>query len=368
MLSILDRYVLRSLLINYAIALAVMISLYVVLDLFVNMDEFTEQGYPVPTVLRNMIDYYGPNILLYFAQLSGAITLFACLATIARLRMHNELTALLTSGVSLYRVAAPIIAFGLATTVLLVADTEWLIPSLAHKLSRDHDDADGRKAYEVLFLRDRDNRLLSASQFHPTEHDLRRLLVLTRDESGAIVETLEADRATWEPPSETRPEGRWKLERGKATIRRVHADAPLGPQGELGYAYPAYYESDLGPTDIQLRQAEGWIRFLSLGQLRELQDRGTTDHTAIIQARHSRIATPIVNIVLLLLGLPFFLDRSPGNVTNDAGRAMLACGLCYVVSFIGQNVQPESASALPAWIPIFIFATGAIVLIDRIRT
>ena len=55
MLSVLDRYILRSLLINYLIAIGTMISLYVVLDLFVNMDEFTEQGYPLVTVVKNVM-------------------------------------------------------------------------------------------------------------------------------------------------------------------------------------------------------------------------------------------------------------------------------------------------------------------------
>ena len=128
MLSVIDRYILRSLVANYVIALASMLSLYVVLDMFVNMDEFTEQGYPIPTVIQNIISYYWPSLFLYFAQLSGIITLFAGMATIARMRKLNEITAVLASGVSLYRVAAPIVVFGMITTSLLVVDTEWLIP------------------------------------------------------------------------------------------------------------------------------------------------------------------------------------------------------------------------------------------------
>ncbi|MHC4696969.1 MAG: LptF/LptG family permease [Planctomycetota bacterium] len=367
-MTILDRYILRSLLINYLITLGVMISLYVVLDMFVNMDEFTEQGYPVSTVISNIADYYAPNVFLFFAQLSGVITLFACMATIARLRKQNEVAAMLASGVSLYRVAAPIIAFGLASTALLVIDTEWLIPTVAHKLARDHDDVDGKKAYEVLFQRDRHGALLSAGRFHPTHHDLKNLLVLTRDDSGAIVETLEADRATWEPPDHTHPYGRWRLERGRRTTRVFTDDPTLGPREDKDVTYPAFYDSDLSPKTIQLRQAEGWVRYLSLGQLHDLQAEESADRAAIIQAKHSRIATPIVSIILLLLGLPFFLDRSPGSVLNDAGKCVLACGLCYVVAFAAQSIRPESASALPAWIPIFVFAPVAIVLIDRIRT
>ena len=369
MLSMLDRYILRSLLINYLVTLAVMISLYVVLDMFVNMDEFTEQGYPAAEVAANIVDYYVPNMFLFFAQLSGVITLFACMATVARLRRHNEMTAILASGVSLYRIAAPVVAFGIVSAALMVVDTELIIPRLAHRLARDHDDVDGKRAYEVLFLRDREDALLSAAQFNPRDRDLQNLLVLTRSrDTGSIVATLEADRASWEPPDNTRPYGRWILERGRLTTREFSDGDTIGPREGKTVSYPRFYESDLSPKAIQLRQAEGWIRFLSLRQLRELQAEAYAELDAIVHARHTRVATPVVSMILLLLGLPFFLDRLPGSVLGDAGKCMMVCGLCYVVTFVAQSVHSESASALPTWIPIFIFAPVSVVLIDRIRT
>ncbi len=368
MFTVLDRYLLRSLLMNYVIALAVMISLYIVLDLFVNMDEFTEQRYPLLTTLGNIIDYYVPNLFLYFAQLSGVITLFACTAVLARMRKLNELTAILASGVSLYRVARPVFIFGIVITGLLVIDTEWVIPAVAHKLSRDHDDADGKRAYEVNFLRDRGGALLSAQRFHPATRDLQRLLVLVRDEQGEVSQTWEADRAAWEPSNETRPQGRWKLERGRSITRVTDAETGLGPRANQRVTNQTHYESDLSPEEIQLRQAQGWVRYLSLGQLNELLADRTADTASIIQTRHARIAAPMVSLLLLLLGVPFFLDRSPANVLGDAGKCTLVCGLCYVTTFVAQNIRSETASAVPAWIPIFVFGTVAMVLLDRVRT
>ncbi len=370
MLTILDRYILRSLLVNYMIALGVMLSLYVVLDMFVNMDEFTEEGYPLSVVVRNIGSYYWPNLFLYFSQLCGAITLFACMAAIARMRKLNEMTAVLASGVSLYRLAIPVVAFGIATTALQIVDTEWLIPQVAHKLARDHDDVDGKRAFEVLFVRDSNDALLSASQFHPTRRDLQKLLVLTRDEEGTITQTLEADHATWIPPAMpgTKLKGRWRLERGRQ-VSRLDTDSPgIGPRSAKVVTYPKYYESDLTPEAIQLRQATGWITFLSLRQLGELERRGGPMQAAVIQTKHARRTAPIVNMVLVLLGLPFFLSRSPATVLSDAGKCMVACGLCYVCTFVAQSIRTESSSALPTWIPIFVFGTLAVVLIDRIRT
>jgi len=368
MIGTLDRYLLRSLLLDYVIALGVMLSLYVVLDLFVNMDEFTEQKFTLVRTLRNIASYYGPNLLLYHAELSGVITLFACLATIARARRQNEMTAMLASGVSLYRVAAPVIAFGICTTGLLVLNTEVFIPKVAHLLARDRDDVDGKHAYEVLFLRDRERALLSAGRFHPGTRDLERLLVLCRDESGAVVRTVEADRAEWESKPLLPKEGRWRLQRGSERLRMDASQSGLGPQNNEIVNPIDWYESELSPEEIQLRQTEGWVRFLSVSQLDDLLRANPPDRTSVIQTKHSRIAAPIVSMVLLLLGLPFFLDRSPANILNDAGWSMVVCGLCYVATFVAQSMRTSTESALPAWIPIFVFATLAMVLVDRIKT
>lgn len=362
----LDRYILRALVTNYVIGLAVMLSLYVLLDLFINMDEFTEQGHPLRVVLGNIFSYYWPNVFLYFGQLSGVITLFACLATIARLRRQNELTAMLSSGVSLHRMAVPVVAFGLATTTLWAIDTEFIIPAVAHRLARDHDDVDGRRAYEVYFLPDRNGALFSG-RFSPNSRDVQRLLVLRRDAEGNLTETLEADRARWNQPDSSRGSGWWQLERSRLWTRTVDATS-LGPTGGVEETYPLAYESDLKPQDIELRQRRGWYRFLSLGQLRSLQSVAGTDWMELERTRHGRIATPILSFVMLLLGLPFFLDRSPTMLLSDTGKCMIACGLCYVVAVAAQSVRADASPALPYWIPIFVFAPAAMVLLDRVRT
>jgi lipopolysaccharide export LptBFGC system permease protein LptF len=367
-MSVLDRYVFRSLAVDYAIALGVMICLYVLLDLFVNMDEFTEHGYSVLTVLGNVFSYYAPQTFVYFAQLCGVITLFACMATIVRMRRMNELTALLASGISLYRIAAPVVAFGILTTGLLILDTEWIIPAVAHKLVRDRDDVDGRRAYEVLFLPDRQGALLSAGRFHPSTLDMRQLLVLSRNEEGTLVQTLEADRATWRPPAYPGASGSWQLERGRKRLRSWSGGGTLGPQESIQESFPTSYESDLSPQEVQLRQAEGWIRFLSLRQLRQLDAEQIGRPDEVRRTQHGRIAAPILSLVMLLLGLPFFLDRSPTTVLSDTARCLVVCGACYVTTFIGQNVHLEFHTALPYWIPIFLFGTLAMVLLDRIRT
>ena len=217
-MTLLDRYVLRSLLVNYTIALAIMMSLYMVLDLFFNIDEFTESGEAATTIAGSIFSYYWAHAFLYFAQLSGVITLFACMVTLSRMRKANELTAVLSSGVSLHRLAVPIVAFGLVTSLLWYIDTELCIPAVGHRLARNHEDAMGRRARGVWFVKDRDAALLSAMEFVPAEGEMRQLLVLHRDEHGAIVSVTEADRATWDEPLRPAVGVEWVLVNGAPVL------------------------------------------------------------------------------------------------------------------------------------------------------
>lgn len=367
-MTILDRYLLRTLFMNYLIALAVMMSLYTVLDLFFNIDEFTEAGEPITTVAANVSSYYAAHCFLYFAQLSGVITLFACLTTLARMRRANELVGVLASGVSLYRLAMPIVAFGVATSILWFVDVEVMIPRVAHRLARSHDDAAGRRARGVWFVNDADSALLSAMEFVPATGRIERLLVLHRDDDGAVVKVTEADAASWETVAGHPAGGFWRLERGIERRRVVHDDG-FGPREEVVETPVAIYESPLNPAAIEVRQAQQWLAYSSSGQLDDLVDREPQLGARVRQIKHGRFAAPLVNILLLLLGLPFFLSREPANIVSDSGKCVAVCGLCFLTAFCGDHfVHTATLSALPAWLPLIVFTPVAVVLIDRIRT
>lgn len=365
----LDRYIFRSLVANYVIALAVMMSLYIVLDLFINMDEFTEGDEPWTRIVAGIADFYGHNLFLYFAQLSGVITLFACLASIARMRRQNELTAVLASGVSLYRVAAPVMAFGLMTSALWYLNTEVIIPGTAHKLARRHEDALGHKTYGVWFLRDKDNALFSAQNFDPQNDMLQRLLVLYRDEAGRVDQVVEAEEARWQPIEDHPAGGFWELARGIKRSRETGDAAGLSPAEAVRQVPIDRYDSDLDPRGIEVRQSAQWVEFVSSGQLAELVEQGDISPSRLQQLRHRRFAAPIVNLVLLLLGLPLVLDRTPGNLLRDSARCLAVCGACFMMSFAGQSIEMQGAlAALPSWLPIFLFAPVVVVLLDRVKT
>lgn len=382
MLKTIDRYLLRSFITNYLLSLFVMLSLYVTLHLFVNFDEFTNAdpitGEPpvIGQVLANMGSYYGYNLSLYFAQISAVITLFASALTLARMQRANEMTALLASGTSMYRIAAPVVVVALLMNGLWIADQELLIPRIAPKLARPPGDVEGRKVYGVWCLRDGPRDLLSAGRFYPGDGRLARMMILERDKEGTLNGVVTADLGTYVPA-----QNGWKLDRGTRVRRLGEKMEVFGPEQNLEPEKVVFYPSELDPAEIILRQSAQWVQYLSLRQLESLQRRNVVSPEQVAQIRHARITQPINNMILLLLGIVFFLAREPSRVIMQGGKALAMCATAFILTFIGQQLVGSVSSltlpvlgavaipsALPAWLPILLFAPVCAWLFGGIKT
>jgi lipopolysaccharide export system permease protein len=363
----LDRYILKSFLTNYIIALSVMVGLYVVLDLFVNLDEFTEiQSESTWQTIAKIIDYYGYNMFLYFAQLTGVIILLAACFTLGKFHRTNELTAVLASGTSLYRVAAPVLLAAIAMNALYFIDQEFILPRIADKLSRKHSDIEGRDTFPVMFQPDRDNALFSAMRFSPRSKEIRGLIVMGRDEASQMTYVIRADQARWDEAF-----GRWHLEKGYRM--QLVGEGAATSADELGRQPIGEYESDLTPKDLALLQATLWTSFVSLPELEQLQKRYEgTGAAEFIKVKHKRMTTVFINMILLCLGIPFFLNRERPSVIVAGGKCLIVCGACYAATFFCQSVDLSSLGltdpALPAWIPVLLFGPVAVLMLDGIKT
>ncbi len=373
-MKILDRYILRAFFTNYLIALGVMIGLYIVLDLFVNLDEFTKiKSDTKAQTFAKIIDYYGYNLFLYFSQLAGTILLVAACCTLARFHRTNELTAILASGTSLYRVATPVLIASLGMNAVWFFDQEVVIPRFADKLARKHGDIEGRRSFAVWFQPDRDNSLVSATQFHPRAREMRGVLIMKRDREGRMIEVIRADRARWDEERLV-----WHLEKGMQTrfTGRAAPDTDVGRPvtsvEELGGVTVNEYASDLTPKELALQQASLWTSFLSLPEIEKLQQRfAETGTTEFIKIKHRRLTVILINMIMLCLGMPFFLNRERVSVIVAGGQCLAVCGLCYVLTFICQSVDLGAlgmSPALPAWLPVLIFGPIAVLFMDSIKT
>ena len=125
---------------------------------------------------------------------------------------------------------------------------------------------------------------------------------------------------------------------------------------------------ETGPDEIALRQSTPWIDFLSRSQLVKLGNSGMGLPARIAAAIHNRFSTPIVNMLILIIGVPIFLDRHPSTVVQRGGRCLLICGACFLFAYFCRSMTFKEHVALAAWLPIILLAPTMVIMLDRMKT
>ncbi|MDP6544046.1 MAG: LptF/LptG family permease [Phycisphaerae bacterium] len=212
----------------------------------------------------------------------------------------------------------------------------------------------GGSPREIDRLRDvRCGLVLSAEKFHtdpsvagkPRTGYLKKPRFVFEDDTGRILGVIYASRATWVQsngiPSLS---GFWKLDRGALFI-----------------------ESNMTPDAIVLRQSAEWISYMStfdLTQLLQFEQHIPGEQSAVLTL-HTRVANPINNLVMLLLGLPFILSRQR-NLRKSVGLNILVVGGFYVFMYGCRYI--DIAPIWAAWLPILIFGPLAVLMFDTVKT
>lgn len=381
----LDRYIVRLFLTNLAIIFVVVALLYVVGDLIVQFDEFVQAaevqegdaGAATASTIAIAVDYYWPNVFLIYNYMIGLLPVAAAGFTFASLLRNREITAMLAGGVSMYRIALPIFVATFVLNILLVANQEFVIPNLAQKLVRKPTDLrhEGQtKKVALRFVPDGNGALLSCGEWDASRALMRGVTILQRErvthedgtsEWGRAAQRIVADMAQWNPERKV-----WELGGGEAVVRGLDADNPAVANERRMIEH---WASDLTPATITLRERSRYRFLLSLTQLSDLIGRArqsqVMDVEELLRIRHSRFSVLVLNMLILAIGLPFFLLRAPGNMFAQVARATAACVGAWAGGLImlqmGNDLMPPAAVA---WLPVVINLPFAYWRMDIIKT
>jgi len=198
----LDKYIAKNFLLSALLCLVALMSLRIVADLFFNMDEFAkarkDEQKTLKVVVQEVGTYYAYQSLPYFRELGGVIVVTAAAFALARMNHTNELTAVLASGVSLHRVLLPVLICAIGLNLLIVLDTEVLIPRVKHRLIRSRDDVSGTESVRVRAITDGKKSSWYARKFYPAEGRLANPLVILREQSYANIGHLTGPEAIYD--------------------------------------------------------------------------------------------------------------------------------------------------------------------------
>lgn len=372
-MTILDRYIIKTYLLNFVILLAVLMALFIVGGVLIDLDEYIAAGEMLAKrdasdsiwyyTLYAIFDFNGPVQLMLYAFFSGLVCVGAAGFTLTGLARTRELTAMLSSGISMYRIAMPMLLAGFGLNLLASIDQEFFLPPLAHKVTRNVSEIKSTsvKNQPVYFMSDESGRLFSAGHFQQVDGTalLTDLTLLQRNAQGQAVQRIVASQAIW---NEDR--SGWELTDGFALVRPLNGKAGVGTTHDVDFV-----PTTLAPTVIRARLESNYLNMLSVRKLQRLAGNEQIDQGKVRQIMHGRMSQLVLNMLVLAMGLTFFLSREP---TSALSAAVKATGLCIGAWSMGLTMQSAEISWLnpvaTAWLPVVIYIPITAITLQTLKT
>src|SRR5881275_938877 len=191
-MRLLDRYVIRNFLQGYIYCIAGFLSIWLIFDVSDNISTFIDERFGFTLTMR----YYLTQLPEVFIILLPVSLLLALLFSLGRMSRANEIVSMLTAGVSIPRVLAPLIGMGLVTVAATFALNYSLAPhaEMAKKnfiaTARSHQFT----VQGQIFRNRTDSRTWFIQSFRPGHNVFSNVQVLQQDANDNIVESYIAPK------------------------------------------------------------------------------------------------------------------------------------------------------------------------------
>jgi lipopolysaccharide export system permease protein len=381
----LDKYIARNFLTGYFVAFFVLMGLRIIIDMFINLDEFSKHAnLGVVQVMANICNFYMIQSSVYFRDFAGPINVVAAVFALGRMTKKNELVAMMASGISLKRVIMPIIFLSVLLSGLLVVDQEYIIPSLAGSIVREHDELPGRQSYSLSCLVDKNGSIINAAQYSEGSQTMSGAsIILRKPAEGGLWQTagwIRADRAVYNPVNQV-----WDL---YTETENPDGTLETTPGGELQNIIPygstenilahrrvLSYKTDLTPEIIPVQRKQQSVTLLSFSQLGQFAKTTPRSHdrARMLLERNTRMTDPVINLIMLVISLTVLTCRDNKEMKS---AIMVSFGItvgCLIFTFVckmfGTEVVFEKVRPnLWAWLPVVVFMPVAVFMYDSMKT
>ena len=263
---------------------------------------------------------------------------------------------------------------------LSIANREILIPSVKESLVRTPQTWGDKGQMDVSIQEDLVNGvILRGDQLFLGERRVSEADIQLPGKLGAILPRIHASWGILEPADELHPAGLWmhavhkpenvaafdslKSESGETIFFSQKDQKWLGPGqcfvacdftiAEMAYGKKLNQYNTTPQLIAELRKPKKWF--------------GNGQQINI----HSRLLKPILDITLLMLGLPMVIGGIERNVFISAGVCFWIVGAIQLTTITCNTLGATSLiqpAALAAWIPVLIFLPFAVLAMRRLKS
>jgi lipopolysaccharide export system permease protein len=373
-MRLLDRYLLRELLVPLLYCLGGFVLFWVFFDLFIQLNTFQSRKLHA----GDIVEYYLlslPGILVVILPIALLLALLYTLTNHAR---HHEITAIRSAGISLWRLCVPYLVLGFLGSLVLFWLNEFVAPdgsaAADDVLIRREEKRPGGPGPEwvqnLAFNNSRDGRTWKIGLYNIETGEMKNPIVIWNLSDGST-RWLAADRAV-------QRRGIWYFYNVREYTGSPDSNSTLVPLVQTNVvSIPAFTETP-GQINSEVKLANANFRSarradVPLTEIRNYLRFHPTplpaDRAWLFTKLHGRLAAPWTCFVVVLMAIPFAAASGRRNVFVGVASSIVICFAFFVVQQLGLALG--SGGLVPAWVgawfPNLSFAAAGLIMTARVR-
>ncbi len=322
-----DRYLLGRFLKIVGYAVVAFVLIYITVNVFEEIDNFIDHDARIRDVARYYL-YNIPFVLTYVIPVSLLLGTVFSMGVMAR---RNETTALLASGVSLRRIAAPIFAVALLVSVGSVFFNDAVVPRanrhmneiMRHDIERrESDDPDIKSDFRYLGAGGFVYLAQSYSRSNETLYDV----VVQQFDENTMIRRIDAKRARW-------VNNHWLFLNG---YERTFDSA-----GEHVEKFDSLQVKEMTETPDDFGQEEIDEEDMTYHELTHYIDRvrrsgGSVDKYLV--DLHFKFSFPFAGSIFVLIGVALASGKRKPSIATGFGLTLVVSFIYYALLRVGQTL------------------------------
>lgn len=356
-----DWHIVRRLLTGFVFLVVALIAFFILLHYLEYVDDFMDRG----ATMTEIFTVYYPSYIPEIVRLISPLAIFlSCVYLTGKLAQELQLVALQTSGISLYRLLRPYLFVAVLLTGGMFWFNGWIVPQTNQTvLAFDQQYLkDGAEPVDVskIHRQNQPGAIVTVGYYDRTEHVAHRVSLQRFDAAHRLVERIDARKMVWVDSLAA-----WRL-----NFASVYAFAENGVEQRREVRD---LDTTLSILPRDFARTERDVESMTLPAAAEyidaLQRSGAGGLGRTLVGFHAKLAYPLANLVLVLIGVPLAAVRRRGGQAVQIG---LGLGIAFAYLAFQKIVEPfgytgELAPALVAWLPHGVFFGVGLLMLLRAR-
>jgi lipopolysaccharide export system permease protein len=359
-INILDRYIIRKFLIILFFNIMAFIVIFVVIDLIENLDKFLSFDASFIQVFLYYV-FYIPYIIILTLPIS---MLLSSLFSLGSMAQHNEIIAIKTSSVSLYRILLPVLLLSLLISILVGIAGETVVPKTnrlrldVYRYDIKKESKQLRSSRNQIAIQDDNDRQIYI-QFYETNKKRAHKVNILKIEDNKIVQRFDARFMQWDSD-----QNYWKLL--DVTVRTLTDSA----EEIIRLDSLVYEESKVVPEDLlDLEIMPEEMNYVELNHFVDKMLALGADTKRWLVDLYMKISYPLSNFIIVLFGAPLAAKKRRSGPALGFAIALLISFVYFLFLRTGQVLghKGDLEPWLAAWIGNIVFGVGALIVLFRER-